>query len=175
MKPDIDDQVNYEGLRYCPRCAAELRPADVREHERLVCPECDYIFYLTPAPVTCVLIEREGAILLVRRKYPPRKGLWCLPAGFIETGESPEESAVREVEEETGLKARITGLVDSWATAEDPRTPIVSFAFTGEVVGGELEPGDDAEEAVFFPADALPHDIAFTTHRNAIMKYLRDR
>jgi len=166
----LDAQVNQEGLRYCPRCAAELSEREVRGHARLVCPACEYVLYLTPAPVTCVLVERGGAILLVRRKYPPREGHWCLPAGFVEVGESPGESAVREVREETGLDVEIEGLIDCWASDEDPRTPVVSFAFAAKVVGGDLEPGDDAEEAVFFERGSVPEGIAFSSHRRLILR-----
>ena len=169
---DIDAQVNLEALRHCPRCAAELARNEVRGHARLVCPDCGYIFYLTPAPVTCAVVRLGGRILLVRRRYPPKAGDWCLPAGFIEIGESPEASAVREIREETGLTVRITGLVDSWASDEDPRTPVVSYAFTAEVVSGTLEAGDDAEEARFFGAGEVPDNIAFTTHRALIEKLI---
>jgi ADP-ribose pyrophosphatase YjhB (NUDIX family) len=172
---DIDEQVNYEGLKHCPRCAAALVERDVRGHRRLSCPDCDYVFYLTPAPVTCVIVERQGAILMVRRRYPPRAGKWCLPAGFIEQAESPEESAVREVKEESGLDVEITGLFDSWASGEDPRTPVVSIAFTARVKGGVLSPGDDADDAAFFDGSSLPTDIAFTTHRRAIEDYFDRR
>jgi ADP-ribose pyrophosphatase YjhB (NUDIX family) len=172
---DIDAQANYEGLRHCPRCAAGLERRQVRCHERLVCPECSYIFYLAPAIVTCVLAERNGHILFVRRKYEPGAGQWCLPAGFIEVGEQPEESAVREVNEETGLDVRITGTYDTWATDEDPRTPVVSIAFTASVVGGELEAGDDATEAIFFPMDDLPHPIAFADHRRIVKRYIDEK
>lgn len=167
---DIDAQVNFEALRYCPRCAGELAEREVRGHERLMCPGCGYIFYLTPAPVTCVVVRRGSRILLVRRRYPPKAGDWCLPAGFVETGESPADSAAREVCEETGLEVEITGLVGSWASNEDPRTPVVSYAFTAKVAGGALEAGDDAEEARFFEPDEVPTNIAFTTHRALIEK-----
>jgi 8-oxo-dGTP diphosphatase len=172
---DIDAQANYEGLRYCPRCAAELASREVRGHRRLVCPVCSYIFYLTPATVTCVLAERDGRLLFVLRKYAPGAGQWCLPAGFVEAGEQPEETAVREVREETGIDVRITGIYDTWATDEDPRTPVVSIAYTAEVVGGRLEAGDDAAEACFFPPDALPHPIAFADHRRIVRDYVRER
>jgi 8-oxo-dGTP diphosphatase len=172
---DIDAQANYEGLRFCPRCAAELVGREIRGHRRLVCQECSYILYLSPAAVTCVLAEREGSILFVLRKYEPGAGQWCLPAGFVETGEQPEESAVREVREETGLDIAITGVYDTWATDEDPRTPVISIAFTAKVVGGELRAGDDAEEARFFPVDDLPHPIAFADHRRIVREYVRER
>jgi thiamine-phosphate pyrophosphorylase len=172
---DIDGQANHEGLRFCPRCAAGLTEGDVREHRRLFCPRCGYIVYMTPAPVTCVLVERDGAVLLVRRKYAPQAGLWCVPAGFIEAGEAPSESAAREAREETGLDVAITGVFDTWATSEDPRTPVVCIAFTGRITGGALSPGDDAEAAAFFTEAELPADIAFTTHRAALEKYFQMR
>jgi len=169
---DIDAQANYEGLRYCPRCATELEEMEVRCHRRLVCPACSYIFYLTPATVTCVLAERDGGILFVLRRYEPGRGEWCLPAGFVEADEQPEVSAVREVMEETGLEVRITGVYDTWATDEDPRTPVVSIAYTAEVTGGELRAGDDAAAAGFFPANALPHPIAFADHRRIVRTFI---
>jgi 8-oxo-dGTP diphosphatase len=172
---DIDGQANYDRLRYCPRCAADLVESEVRGHRRLTCSECSYIYYMPPAAVTCVIAERDGELLLVLRKYPPGKGKWCLPAGFIEAGEQPDASAAREVKEETGLDIDITGLFDSWATDEDPRTPVVSIAFTARVVGGRLTPGDDAEEARFFSPRSLPDNIAFVDHRRVIREYLSGR
>lgn len=172
---DIDAQVNHEGLRFCPRCAAPLAQTDVRGHARPRCPRCGYIVYAPPAPVTCVLVERDGAVLLVRRRYPPQAGMWCIPAGFVEPGESPSECAAREAREETGLDVRITGVFDTWATREDPRTPVVCIAFTGVAVGGCLSPGDDADDAAFFAEHELPRDIAFPTHRSALARYFTER
>ncbi len=171
---EVDAQDNHGALVYCPRCASGLVASAVRGSRRLTCPECHFIFYVNPAPVTATLVERDGALLLVRRKYDPGKGLWCLPTGFIESGETPEESAVREVREESGLDVELTGIFASWATRDDPRTPIVCFAFTARVAGGELEAGDDASEAGFFRPEALPREIAFDAHRRAISQYFRD-
>ena len=171
---DIDSQANYEGLRYCPRCAAELQELDVRGNRRLTCPECSYIFYMSPAAVACVLAEEDGRILFVLRKYDPGRGKWCLPAGFVEAGEQPDECAVRETKEETGLDVEITGIYDAWATDEDPRTPVISLAFTARIAGGDLEAGDDAEDARFFPMDDLPDPIAFEDHRRVVSRYIRE-
>ncbi len=168
---DIDGQNNHENLKYCPRCGTLLGVRGLRGHPRPVCPNCSYILYLNPAPVTAVIIERDGAILLVRRRYPPGEGLWCLPTGFIEQEETPEESAVREVKEETGLQIEVDSLFDSWSSSEDPRTPIVCFAFTAHILGGTLAPGDDAADARFFMLAALPDDIAFASHHATLERY----
>lgn len=172
---DMDAQANYEGLRFCPRCASELVQREIRGNERLTCPDCSYIFYMSPAAVTCIIAEQDGRILFVLRKYDPGKDKWCLPAGFVEVGEQPDESAVRETKEETGLDVKITGIYDSWATDEDPRTPVISLAFTANVVGGELCAGDDAEDARFFDMDDLPDPIAFADHTRVVRRYIEER
>lgn len=172
---DMDAQVNAEGLRFCPRCGGSLGERDVRGHSRITCDACGYIFYAPPAPVTCVLVVEDDRVLLVRRKYPPKTGQWCLPAGFVEVGEDPAESAARETTEETGLTIEITRLIDSWASGEDHRTPIVCFAFEGKVAGGKLEAGDDATEAAFFSRSEIPENVAFSTHRQLIERCFRRR
>ena len=97
---DIDAQSNYEGLKYCPRCAGTLVVSEVRGSRRLRCPDCSYILYMGPAAVACVLAERDGQILFVLRKYDPGKGKWCLPAGFMEAGEQPDEAPEPQKEQQ---------------------------------------------------------------------------
>jgi len=121
-----------------------------------------------------VLVVEEGRILLVKRRYAPREGAWCLPAGFMEAGEHPEASAVREAHEETGLRVRLTGLFGVYAGFDDPRVRAVLILYTAERDGGELVAGDDALEAAFFPLDSPPDDLAFEAHRQAIGE-LRER
>ncbi len=172
---DLDAQINYAGLRHCPRCAGGLTTSRVRDTVRLTCASCGYVLYTPPAPVTCTIVEDDGRVLLVRRRFQPGEGLWCLPAGFIEAGEHPAESAAREVREETGLVVDIVRVFDTWASREDPRTPLVSIAFVGRPAGGELSAGDDASEAVFFPVGSLPENIAFESHRRALERYVKER
>lgn len=153
---------------YCPRCATALEPRDEHGTMRPTCPACGFIWYRNPVPAAGVLVVEAGQVLLVRRKYEPRAGQWCIPAGFMEAGETPEQSAVRELREETGLIARLTGLFGVYAGFDDPRVRAVLVLYTAERDGGTLVPGDDATEAGWFALDALPPDIAFAAHRQAL-------
>jgi ADP-ribose pyrophosphatase YjhB (NUDIX family) len=153
---------------YCPRCATALQPLSEHGVMRPTCPSCAYIWYRNPVPAAGVLMVNEGRVLLVRRKYEPRVGDWCIPAGFMEAGETPEQTAIREVHEETGLIVQLTRLFGVYAGFDDPRVRAVLILYTGVVTGGELAPGDDALEAGWFAQGALPDAIAFASHRQAL-------
>ena len=88
---------------------------------RPTCPQCRFIWYRNPVPAAGVILVRDGQVLLVKRKYEPRAGYWCLPAGFMEAGETPEQSATRELLEETGVIAQLSGLFGVYAGFDDPR------------------------------------------------------
>lgn len=138
---------------------------------RPTCGTCGFVYYRNPVPAAGVVIERRGSVLMVRRKYDPRAGTWCLPAGFMEYGESPERCAIRELREETGLLGRITGLLGVYAGVDDPRVRSVLILYTAERVSGRLTPGDDAIEADWFARTKLPRAIAFGSHRRALEEY----
>lgn len=158
-------------FRYCPRCATPLETRDDNGHARPTCPLCGWIHYRNPVPAAGVILERRGEVLLVKRRYAPRVGAWCLPAGFMESGETPEHCAVREMQEETGLAVRLTGLFGVYAGMDDPRARAVLVLYTAERAGGRLRPGDDAIEARWFPRGRLPAAIAFAAHRQALKDY----
>lgn len=157
--------------RYCPRCSSELVQKKMDHTKRKVCPVCGYIFYRNPAPASGVIITQNNKILLVKRKYDPFKGDWCLPAGFIEYDESPENCAIRETKEEVNLDIKIKKLFNVYSGSDDPRTNAVLVVYLVEIIGGELKPGDDAIEAQFFERDNIPPNIAFRAHRQVIQDY----
>lgn len=141
---------------------------------RPTCPSCGYIWYRNPVPAAGVILVESGSVLLVRRRWDPRAGTWCLPAGFMEAGETPEQSAVRELQEETGVIAQLTGLFGVYAGFDDPRVRTVLILFSGLATGGEERAGDDAIELAWFALDSLPGELAFASHRQALAE-LRER
>lgn len=160
-----------KSYRYCPRCGAEMVDKKIDHKERKVCPVCKFVFYHNPVPAAGVVIQKDNKILLVKRKYEPYKGDWCLPAGFMEYDESPEKCAIRETKEEINLDVELDGLFGVYSGKDDPRTHAVLIMYWAKVKGGELKPGDDAEEVRFFGKDEVPQNIAFLAHRQIIKEY----
>ena len=102
---------------------------------------------------------RPGSVLLIRRKNPPLG--WALPGGFVDYGESVERAAVREAREETGLDVTLHRQFHVYSDpSRDARGHTVTVVFVGEAEGAP-EGGDDAAEARYFDAGALPGEIAF--------------
>lgn len=106
------------------------------------------------------VILLEGKLVLIRRGREPFKGMYALPGGIVEYGESLEDSVVREVREETGLETEIIGLVGTYSDpSRDPRGHFISIVYNLRPVGGALKAGDDAEGAELFSLGSLP-DLA---------------
>lgn len=161
--------MNY---KFCPVCAHPLKEKKIDGRIRKVCEKCGFIHYKNPAPAAGVILEKDGKILLVKRKYKPKAGLWSLPAGFVEYDESPDAAAVRETFEETGIKVSIVKLFEVFGACDLPDNHVVVVLYIAEMTGGKLRPGDDAEAAEFFPLQGLPADMAFSSHKKALQKYI---
>ena len=162
---------HHSPFRYCPLCATPLELRDDNGSRRPTCPSCGYVHYRNPAPAAGVLVHERGRVLLVKRRYEPRAGAWCIPAGFVEYGETPRHCAVRELREETGLECRLGGLFGVYAGFDDPRVRAILILYLAERAGGTLLPGDDAIEAKYFPLGRPPRDIAFEAHRQALREF----
>ena len=150
------------GPRFCTRCGGALDPAGPRP----VCTGCGRTHYADPkVGVGVVVLDRRGRLLLVRRGVGPGKGLWALPAGFVDAGEDPRLAAAREALEETGLVVEVGAVVDVYPGSG---TGGASFflAFEATVVGGALAAADDALDAGFFGAGELP-ELAFPSTADA--------
>jgi len=108
-----------------------------------------------------VVFDAQNRLLLIRRKFPPFKGRYALPGGFVEYGETVEAAAARELREETGLKGKSQRLVGIYSDPKrDPRGHTVSVAFLIQVGSASPEAGDDAHAAEFV-ADWRSKKLAF--------------
>ena len=139
--------------------------------DRPTCPSCGFVYYHNPVPAAGVVLTRDGEVLMVKRRYAPRAGAWCLPSGFMEYGETPERCALRELREETGVRGRLTGLLGVYSGLDDPRVRAVLIVFTARLTGGTLLAGDDAIDARWFALERPPRTIAFEAHRQALHEY----
>lgn len=121
--------------------------------------------YRHPALTTDAVWFRGPQVLLVRRGRPPFRGRWALPGGFVELRETVEEAVVRELYEETGLRARPARLVGVYSGPDrDPRQPTTTVAFLMRGRGGRPHGADDAAEAAWLSLrDARP--LAFDHER----------
>jgi ADP-ribose pyrophosphatase YjhB (NUDIX family) len=158
-------------FRFCPHCGGPLVHKEMGDRKRLFCSSCGFVLYRNPVPAVGVIIPRGGKIVLVRRAEEPLCGHWCLPAGFMELDETPQECAIREAKEETGLDIQIKELFGVYAGQDDPRVRVVLIIYLAQMVGGDLRAGDDASEVELFGPDELPQNVAFATHRRAIAEY----
>jgi 8-oxo-dGTP diphosphatase len=154
---------------FCSRCGGALAPRLVAGRERLACAACGFVLYRDPKVACAVLVARQGRVLLVRRSHNPGRGLWCLPAGFEDAEESPEQAAVREAREETGLDIALGPILGIYYYDDDPRGPGILICFLATTLPDDAAPlaGDEASELGFFAPDALP-PLSAETHRRAI-------
>ena len=153
-------------VRFCLACGAAMHLAD---EPRAVprCTSCGRPHHLDPkVGVGAVVLDGDGRLLLVQRGVTPGKGLWALPAGYVDAGEDPREAAAREVREETGLEVRCGAVLDVY---DGGGGASFFLAFHAELTGGVLAAADDALDAGFFPLDALP-ELAFESTRDAVQR-----
>ena len=139
------------------------------------CPNCknDIEVYKNPIPTVDIIIEIESkGIVLIKRKNPPYG--WTLPGGFVDYGESLEETAIREAKEETDLNVKLTGQFHTYSDpSRDPRHHSISTVYIAKAKGTP-QARDDAAEIGIFNDSNLPDIIAFD-HRSILKDYFKSR
>lgn len=164
-------------FKHCPSCgtAVEHRiPAD-DNRERAVCPACAAIHYQNPLNVvgTLPVWEADGRVLLCRRAIEPRHGLWTLPAGFMELGETTAEGALRETLEEAGADVEMGRL---YTVLNVVRVGQVHLFYRARLRSPVFNPGPESLEARLFAEADIPWDeIAFKTTRETLRCFFEDR
>ena len=155
------------GYKYCPRCQTDMVDKNVYGQVRRVCPACRFVQFLDPKVGTAVLAEQDRKVLLVQRSMDPARGSWCLPGGFMEMWETPQEAARRECREETGLEVKITTLLDVYYY-ESYRGSGVLIMYKAKISGGTMQAGDDAKAVGLFGPEEIPENIVFESNSHAL-------
>ena len=150
-------------LGWAPRTLeAEHRP-------RLVCP-AGHVTWRNPRVVVGALPVADGRVFLARRAIEPAHGRWDNPGGFLEVGESAQEGARRETEEETELRVEIGRLIGVYSR---PHIGIITIAFEASVVGGRPAPAAETSEVRAFSPDEIPwEELAFSTVESALRDWV---
>ena len=127
------------------------------------------VSWTNPAPAVGVVCLRGDSVLLIRRGTPPRQGEWSLPGGRIEPGERAVDAALRELREETGVEAEITGLIDVVdGLFPEAGRHYVLIDYAARWLSGEPVAGDDAAEARFVTLDEVETLIDWSETRRII-------
>ena len=136
-------------MNFCTQCASPvaLRVPAGDTMARHVCEACGEIHYQNPKIVAGCIPEWEGKILLCRRAIEPRKGLWTIPAGFMENGETVEQAAARETWEEACASVEISGL---YAVFNIPHVNQVYMIFRAALKDETFAPGIERLETGLF-------------------------
>lgn len=150
-------------IQHCPSCGSPVEhrvPAD-DNRPRAVCTGCLQVHYQNPLVVVGTVPVWQDQVLLCRRAIEPRHGMWTLPAGFMELGESAAEGAHRETLEESGARVQLGPL---FAMLNVVRVGQLHLFYRAHMQSPEVDPGVESLEARLFSEDQIPWDrLAFRT------------
>jgi ADP-ribose pyrophosphatase YjhB (NUDIX family) len=150
-------------MRFCPRCGGPLeqRIPELDDRERLVCPACEIVHYSNPKIVVGSVCTLDDRLLLCRRAIAPSRGLWTIPAGYLENGETVEEGARREAWEEARAEIALDGLI---AVYSIKRIDQVQLLFKAHLTRPEVSAGPESQEVRLVAWQEIPwHELAFPT------------
>lgn len=162
-------------MNYCSHCGAavELRVPPGDTLPRHVCPRCAAIHYENPKLVIGCVAQWQGDILLCRRAIEPRHGLWTLPAGFMENGETTRAAALRETFEEACARVEID---DLFCLVNVPHIDQVHLFYRGRLLEPNFAAGSESlETALFAEADIPWPQLAFRSVAYCLKAYFADR
>jgi ADP-ribose pyrophosphatase YjhB (NUDIX family) len=162
-------------MKFCSLCGApvELRVPPDDNRTRHVCVSCGEIHYQNPKLIVGAIPEWQDKILLCRRAIEPRHGLWTLPAGFMENGETTAEAAARETLEEANARVSIGELYSLYNL---PYINQVHLLFRARLLDPDFSPGVESLEVKLFAEQDIPWDtLAFRPVRFSLQHYFADR
>lgn len=158
-------------MTFCSQCGArvDLAVPEGDNRPRHVCASCGTIHYVNPRVIVGVVCTWQDQLLLCRRAIEPRVGYWTFPAGFLEMGESTEEGAAREAQEEAGADVAIDRLLAVYSL---PHVSQVQVFYAGHLVTPHFERGIESLEVQLFSWEDLPwDDLAFPSIDWALRRF----
>jgi ADP-ribose pyrophosphatase YjhB (NUDIX family) len=164
-----------ELVNFCSRCGAPvaLRVPPGDDRPRHVCDACGTVHYQNPKLVAGCLVEWGDQVLLCRRAIQPRYGLWTLPAGFMENGETTREAAQREALEEANARVE---LLELYSLFDLPHIDQVYCLFRGRLLDLDFSPGSESLEVRLFREEEIPWQaLAFASIARTLQLYYEDR
>ena len=135
---------------FCLVCGTSLINKLIEGREREICPACGWIYYEHRKISAGVRIQKDGKLLLVKRGIQPWIHKWYMPAGYLEVDEQPDQAAVREAFEETGLIVSIRELAGIYTYSDDPRGNGLVLLYDADITGGTLIITPETTQAGFF-------------------------
>ena len=163
-------------MNYCSHCGSdqlEIRIPENDNRKRIVCGRCQTIHYQNLKVVTGCLPVWEDRVLLCRRAIEPAYGLWNVPSGYLENGESVVDGARREVREEAAAEVDVDYLITLYNLTKVNQ---VYLQFVGELVEGRYGIGPESLECRLFLESEIPwDDIAFTSSAYTLHAYFQNR
>jgi ADP-ribose pyrophosphatase YjhB (NUDIX family) len=162
-------------MKFCSKCGGEVDERIPEGDDRLrhICNNCDTIHYINPRVIVGCVVEHESKILLCKRAIEPRSGLWTLPAGFMENGETTLQGAARETWEE----ARAVVIDQQFYRLFDvPDISQVYMFYRARLVDGAFGVGPESVEVRLFSEEEIPwREIAFPVVYHTLREYFHDR
>ena len=162
-------------MKYCSDCGSskiEFKTPQGDNIKRYCCPDCNNVFYTNPNMIVGAICIRDNKILLAKRNIHPRKGLWTLPAGFMENAETLKVGALRETMEETMSEASV---VMPYTMFSLPHINQVHLFYLADLLDDNFGPTSESMEVKLFSEDEIPWDeIAFPTVERTLKLYLED-
>jgi len=163
-------------IKHCRECGTAVTyrlPDDGDLRERAVCPQCHTIHYENPLNVVGTVPYWGDLVLLCKRNIEPRRGLWTLPAGFMELNETTAEGAARETVEEAGASFEMQGL---YALLNLARVGQVHLFYRARLTSDQFAPGSETIEARLFSEHDIPWEqLAFRSTRETLQHFFQDR
>ena len=151
----------------------DLKVPSGDNRERHVCTSCGEIHYQNPKIVTGCIPVWEDKVLLCKRAIEPRYGLWTVPAGFMENGESTHAGAMRETLEEANARVAIDEL---YMTVNLPLINQVYMLFRAQLVDLDFSAGEESLDVRLFSEDEIPwEELAFPTVEISLKRFFADR